>query len=148
METIICFIRFQSENLKMTWNSRLFLFHMIFFQTRLYSFLNKISYSTVVIKLTVSKLEGYHEWEIKKRLPYLFIHLHNELKSYFLKKNRNLLLYVHWRKRVRKNSNTYQLLIYWKIHVSSTNLQVWNFQFLIWLFKLSSVTLSRIITAT
>ena len=41
-----------------------------------------------------------------------------------------------------------QLLIYWKFQVSSKNLQVCNIQFSIYLFKLSSITLSRVITAT
>ena len=44
-------------------------------------------------------------------------------------------------KRVGKCSNTFdQLLIYWKIRVSRNNLQVYIVWFLIYFFKLSSIT--------
>ena len=61
---------------------------------------------------------------------------------------RNLLLYVFWRQRVGKSSITFdKLLIYWKIQVSRNNPEVSNVLFLIFLFKLLSVTLSWVITA-
>ena len=40
------------------------------------------------------------------------------------------------------------MLIYWKIQVGRNNLQVYNVQFLICLFKLSFVTLARVIMCT
>ena len=56
----------------------------------------------------------------------------NSIISPVLKKFRNLLLYVYWRKRVGKRGN---------------NLQVCNVRFLIWLFKLSSITLPIVLIA-
>ena len=67
-------------------------------------------------------------------------------KAIHLEKFRNLLLDVSWRKEVVKISNIFdQLLIYWKTPISRNNLQVYNVRFLICLFKLSSIPLSRVI---
>ena len=67
-------------------------------------------------------------------------------KVIHLEKFRNILLHVYWRKEVVKSSNTFdQLLIYWKAPISRNNLQVYNVRFLICLFKLSSIPLSRVI---
>ena len=70
-------------------------------------------------------------------------------KFFYLKKSQYLLLYVYWRKRVGKSSNTFvQFLIYWKIQVSRNNLYACNVRFLTWLFILSFIAISRVITAT
>ena len=95
-ETMICFIKIQSENMKMTWNIRFFMFCMIcnYFKCDDFTVLWVISiiqcgvlllllcnHDNMILKLhqrkvatwmkgglllVVSKLEVYQEWKIKK----------------------------------------------------------------------------------
>ena len=94
--------------------------------------------------LVDSKLEVYQEWQINKCYPDLYINLLNQPKNFEI-----FIVNIYWRKRVDKSSNTFdQLLVYWKIEVSRNNLLVYDVWFLICFSKLSSITLSWLITAT
>ena len=54
--TMICFIKIQSENLKMTWNISLFIFYMI------YNF-SKCDGFTVLSIISIKYCQGRHHWQ-------------------------------------------------------------------------------------